>query len=143
MTEAGGFVYVIKQLELALRPRLEAACAEAGMTAAQFTALTVLRRRPGTTSSDLARRSFVRAQTMAGTLEPLIEQGLVRREPDPGHRRRIRLFLTDAGVRAIDRLEPRVVELEQTLLGGLDEDERELFADYLLRARQAMRDEHR
>ncbi len=143
MTEAGGFVYVIKQLELALRPRLEAACAEAGMTAAQFTALTVLRRRPGTTSSDLARRSFVRAQTMAGTLEPLIEQGLVRREPDPGHRRRIRLFLTDAGVRAIDRLEPRVVELEQTLLNGLDESERELFADYLRRARHAMRDEHR
>ncbi|KAA9157993.1 MarR family transcriptional regulator [Microbacterium lushaniae] len=143
MTEAGGFVYVIKQLELALRPRLEAACAEAGMTAAQFTALTVLRRRPGTTSSDLARRSFVRAQTMAGTLEPLIEQGLVRREPDPQHRRRIRLFLTDAGVQAIDRLEPRVVELEQTLLTDLDEHERALFAEYLRRARHAMRDEHR
>ncbi|NUL44354.1 MarR family transcriptional regulator [Cellulosimicrobium funkei] len=46
---------------------------------------------PGVTSSELARRSFVRAQSMAGTLGPLVEQGLISRAPDPGNARRLLL----------------------------------------------------
>ncbi|MFT4307557.1 MAG: MarR family transcriptional regulator [Microbacterium sp.] len=144
MEEApGGFVYVIKQLELALRPRLVAACAAAGMTVAQYTALTVLRRRPGITSSELARRSFVRAQTMATTMDPLIDAGMVRRERDPEHGRRILLHLTDAGARAIDDLSPRVAAIEDALLEEFEPAERAAFAAYLRRARRTMDGAHR
>jgi len=131
-------VYVVKQLELALRPRFLAACAEAGMTGAQYTALTVLERRPGITSSELARRSFVRAQTMAATIDPLLEAGLVRREPDPEHGRRMLLFLTEAGAAAIETLDPQVAGVEELMLADFDADERATFADLLRRARVSL-----
>jgi DNA-binding MarR family transcriptional regulator len=133
-----GYSYVVKQLELALRPKLVEACAAEGLTAAQYTALTVLDRRPGITSSELARRSFVRAQTMAMTLDPLLETGLVRREQDAAHGRRKALYLTPAGADAIARLAPRVNALEEVLVSDLSTSERVAFIDYLRRARRAM-----
>ena len=139
MPEAhGSYVYVIKQLDLALRPRFAEACATEGLTLAQYTALTVLKRLPGITSSELARRSFVRAQTMATTLDPLLESGFVRRESDPGHGRRMLLFLTERGDEVVARLSPEIETLEELLVSDLDEDERSRFADYLRRCRHAM-----
>ncbi|UOQ57368.1 MarR family transcriptional regulator [Leucobacter allii] len=138
MEQSGSFVYLIKQLEMGLRPRFIEACAEGGMTYGQYTALTVLRHRPGITSSELARRSFVRAQSMAATVDPLLEAGLVRREQDPAHARRMLLFLTPEGERTIDRLSPSVDRLEEQLLGDLDESERQLFASLLRRCRHAL-----
>ncbi len=136
--EHSNFTYVIKQLELALRPYIEAACAAAGMTTAQYTALTVLERRPGITSSELARRSFVRAQSMAQTMDPMLDAGLVRRERDPGHARRLLLYITDAGEEAIAQASPRVAELEELLMSGFTDDEGAAFADYLRRARHSL-----
>ncbi|MRH28996.1 MarR family transcriptional regulator [Microbacterium sp. SYP-A9085] len=132
------FTYVIKQVELALRPYIDGACAAAGMTTAQYTALTVLERRPGITSSELARRSFVRAQTMAQTMDPLLEAGLVRRERDPGHARRLLLYLTDTGSAAIARARPHVAELERLILSEFTADEAAAFAEYLRRARRSL-----
>jgi DNA-binding MarR family transcriptional regulator len=138
MERQGNLIYVIKQLDLALRPRFFEACASAGMTAAQYTAMTVLARRPGITSSELARRSFVRAQTMAATMDPLLEAGLVRRERDPQHGRRILLYLTESGADAVAGLAPRVDELEELLVSDLSEQERAQFAEYLRRCRNAL-----
>ena len=76
---SGTLIYLIKQLELGLRPVLEDAVSREGLSAAQYTALTVLRRRPGLTSSELARRSFVRAQTMAETIAFLMKRDLISR----------------------------------------------------------------
>lgn len=138
--EHTNFTYVIKQVELALRPFIDAACAAAGMTTAQYTALTVLERRPGITSSELARRSFVRAQTMAQTMDPLLEAGLVRRERDPEHARRLLLYLTDKGAAAVAKARPAVDELERLILTGFTEEEGAAFADYLRRVRHSLRE---
>lgn len=138
MEPFGSFVYAIKQLELGLRPRFLEASAAAGMTGAQYTALTVLQRRPGITSSELARRSFVRAQTMAATIDPLLDQALVRRELDPTHARRKLLFITEAGEEMIHRLSPPIRDLEELLVAELSPEEREQFADYLRRCRHAL-----
>lgn len=132
------FTYVIKQVELALRPYIEAACADAGMTTAQYTALTVLERRPGITSSELARRSFVRAQSMAQTLDPLLDAGLVRRTRDPEHGRRLLLHLTDAGADAIARAHPAVGDLEALILNGFTAGEVATFAELLARVRRSL-----
>jgi len=137
-TPTVGFTYVIKQLELALRPRFMEACARGGLTAAQFTALTVLQRRPGTTSSELARRSFVRAQTMAATVDPLIAAGMVRRERDPAHGRRQLLFLTPAGEQMVARISPDVAAIEEEMLADLSPGEREQLGDLLRRCRLAL-----
>ncbi len=138
MEPYGSLVYVIKELELGLRRRFIEVCATEGLTAAQYTALTVLLRRPGLTSSELARRSFVRAQTMAATIDPLLEMGLVRRERDPRHARSMSLYLTDAGAELTERLSPSIDALEDLLVSHLEDDERADFADYLRRCRHAL-----
>jgi hypothetical protein len=56
-------LYVMKQLELAVRSRLDDIVRPAGLTALQYTALTVLERRPDLTSSKLARRSLLVCRT--------------------------------------------------------------------------------
>lgn len=138
MEQPGSFVYAVKQLEMGLRPRFIEACARGGMTTAQYTVLTVLKHRPGITSSELARRTFVKAQSMAATIEPLLERSLVRREQDSTHGRRMLLSLTPAGEQRIVELSPPIDELETLLLADLDEEERHRFADYLRRCRHAL-----
>lgn len=138
MEQRVNYVYVIKQLELGLRPRFVELCAAEGMSAAQYTALTVLERRPGITSSELARRSFVRAQTMAITLEPLLSGGLVRRERDPENGRRMLLFLTATGAAAIERLTKPLAALEEQLVSGFTAAERVQFADLLRRSSHSL-----
>src|SRR5690625_7007700 len=80
---SGWFIYTVKQIELGLRVPTEEVAQQAGLTTAQFTALAVLERWPGITSSELARRSFVRAQTMAENVSVLLESGFIQRELDP------------------------------------------------------------
>jgi DNA-binding MarR family transcriptional regulator len=87
----------------------------------QYTALTVLERRPGMTSSALARNSFVRPQTMAQMITYLMERGYVRREPDAHSRRQILIFLTEAGQAVLDRLREPVQDIEETMVSGLSE----------------------
>ena len=87
--DSGWFIYTIKQIELGLRIPTEEVAEQAGLTTAQFTALAVLERWPGITSSELARRSFVRAQTMAENVSVLLESGFIQRERDPENMRKI------------------------------------------------------
>jgi len=138
MDTSSSYVYVIKELEVLLRPRFIEACADEPVTWTQYTALTVLQRHPGITSSELARRSFVRAQSMAETMEPLITAGLVRRERDQTHARRKLLFLTPPGADTIAQVQPAVQRLEDELVADLAPDERRQFADYLRRCWHAL-----
>lgn len=140
LEQSGSFVYALKQLEMGLRPRFIEACAQGGMTYAQYTALSVLKQRPGITSSELARRTFVTAQSMAATVDPLLELGLVRRERDSAHARRMQLHLTPAGEQKLEELSPPIRTLEESLLADLDESERTRFADYLRRCRRTLAD---
>lgn len=136
--QARGYAYVIKQLELALRPLFAEVCAAGGLNWSQYTALSVLERRPGITSSELARRTFVRPQTMAATMDPLFEADLVRREKDPLHGRRQLLFLTAAGEGKLAEITPGVAALEERMVSDLDAAERDDLDDLLRRCRRAL-----
>lgn len=138
MEQLDNYIYLIKELETLLRPRFIRACAGEAVTWTQYTTLTVLERRPGITSSELARRSFVRTQSMAATIEALLDAGLVRREQDPKHGRRQLLFLTPAGEDAVVAVAPSVRALESDLVQELSPKERRQFADYLRRCRHAL-----
>lgn len=137
---SGWFIYTVKQIELGLRVPTEEVAQQAGLTAAQFTALAVLERWPGITSSELARRSFVRAQTMAENIAVLLEAEYIRRERDPENMRRFRLYLTDAGHATLRSARSAMDELEDKLLTAFTPQERQDFARYLRTARRALRD---
>jgi DNA-binding MarR family transcriptional regulator len=53
----------------------------------------------------LARALRVTLPTMTGILDRLVEQGLIRRDEDPGDRRLVISRLTDSGEELVDRLQ--------------------------------------
>ncbi|MFJ7905641.1 MarR family winged helix-turn-helix transcriptional regulator [Kitasatospora sp. NPDC096204] len=131
-------LYSVKQVELATRARLDELLKPAGVTALQYTALTVLERRDGMSSAELARNSFVRPQSMSDLVGALERRGLIARSPDPASRRRHIISLTDEGRTLLARHEPAVRELEDEMLTGFTARERTAFRAYLNRAREAL-----
>ncbi len=90
-------LYQVKQVELAVRGRLDAVVRPHGITVTQYTALTVLEQHPGMSSAQLARHAFVSAQAMEGIVRALAEAGLIERARDADNRRRMTISLTPAG----------------------------------------------
>jgi DNA-binding MarR family transcriptional regulator len=131
-------LYLIKQVELAVRDRLDGLVAAADLTTLQYTALTVLERHPGMTSAELARNSFVRAQTMAEMVTYLLARGLVTRERDPRNRKQYLLSLSPNGQGVLDDLYESVADLESRMLEGFDVGQTEILRTYLMRCRHAL-----
>lgn len=137
-TSTPTLLYTVKQLELVSRARLDEVLRPAGVTTLQYTALTVLQRRAGLTSADLARLSFTRAQSSADLVGGLVRRGLVSRTPDPANRRRLLLALTPEGERLLTEYEPLVAELEARMLEDFSPKETELLRRLLRQARHAL-----
>jgi DNA-binding MarR family transcriptional regulator len=75
---------------------------------------------------------------MAATIEPLLAEGLVRREQDPAHGRRMLLHLTPLGVERLAEIAPRIRAVEDLIVAELDAESRENFARYLRSARHSL-----
>ena len=112
-------LYLIKQIELAVRARLDSLLRPAGLTALQYTALTVLERHPDMSAAQLARNSFVTAQSMADMITALEGRGLIERHRDQADRRRLVVALTAAGRELLDDYRDQVAALEKRMLAGL------------------------
>jgi DNA-binding MarR family transcriptional regulator len=131
-------LYLIKQVELAIRSHLDEAVRVAGLTTLQYTALTVLERHPELTSAELARNSFVRAQTMAQMITVLDERGLISRQRDPRSHRQYLLSLTDEGHRILNSLREAVLGIEATMVAGLSGTQAQQLREALLSCRVAL-----
>lgn len=133
-----GLSYLIRQIELGVRRPIFDIVSKHGSNYAQYTALSVLMRRPGLISSELARRSLVKAQTMAETITALVQEGLVRREQDPDHGRQILLFITPAGIERVTTISHEVREFEDEVLREFTPEEVEKLITDLRRLRSAV-----
>ena len=103
--------YVIGRLDHVLRRRIAELVEPHGLTVSQYTALSVMRSRPGLSNAQLARRALITPQSMNEVLAQLTALKLIRRHPDPNHGRAIRTDLTPRGervlmARATERLMP-------------------------------------
>jgi DNA-binding MarR family transcriptional regulator len=116
-------LYLVKQVELAVRSHLDNLLRPAGLTALQYTALTVLERHPDMSAAQLARNSFVTAQSMADMINALEGRGLIERHRDQADRRRLVVALTAAGRELLDVYRDQVAALEMRMLAGLDSGE--------------------
>lgn len=134
----GYLLYLVKQVESGLRRPFDELLSDHGISTAGYTALSVLEKRPGITSSELARRSFVRAQTMAETVTALTEAGLVHREKDPGHRRQLLLYASELGLERVAVLAPRVMSLEMHMTDTLADGETGELVRVLRECRDAL-----
>jgi DNA-binding MarR family transcriptional regulator len=131
-------MYEVKQVELAVRALMDEVLRPAGVTTLQYTALTVLAGRDGLTSAELARNSFVTAQTMTDMVAALERRELITREQDPAHGRRLLISLTDKGKAFLDEHAAEISAIEERMVSRLNSDERSALHDLLNRCRAAL-----
>ncbi|WP_435880425.1 MarR family winged helix-turn-helix transcriptional regulator [Streptomyces zaomyceticus] len=138
MNVSTSLLYLIKRTELVVRARLEELLKPAGVTALQYTALTVLERHDGISAAQLARDSFVTAQSMADMVRALEGRGLIRREPHPTNRRERLILLADPGRRLLDEYAGPARRIEERMTAGLGPEETAAFRAALNEAWRAL-----
>jgi DNA-binding MarR family transcriptional regulator len=111
--------YLIKRVEMVERARMEEVLRPQGVSLHQYTALSILERRGGLSSAQLARRHFVTPQA-ANQLVALLERdGLIERRPDPVNRKILQAWLTERGADVLEKCHQVVDELEEQMLAAL------------------------
>lgn len=97
-------LYRLSRLQRVTRALLNERVGQLGLTIPEHSALLVVRERAPITNADLARASYVSAQTMIAVVSELEARGLVRRVP-LGTGRSLLIELTDSGEAVVQRLE--------------------------------------
>jgi DNA-binding MarR family transcriptional regulator len=118
---SAALLYSVKRLELAVRAHLDELLKPSGITALQYTALTVLEQHDGLPAAQLARRSFVTAQSIADLVRALEQRGLIARERNTENRRELLIRLTDVGRALLAEYADDVLALERRMVSTLTE----------------------
>ena len=105
-----------------------------GMDTRLLIALSYLRDHDGIPQQELADALCVDASNVVLVLNELEDLGYIERRRDREDRRRHRVSITAAGRKAYDRAESGLREVEEEVLQALDEQERAVLQDLLLRA---------
>ncbi|HKT01532.1 MAG TPA: MarR family transcriptional regulator [Rugosimonospora sp.] len=133
-------IYLVKQTEAAIRAHLDLVLRPHNLATAQYTALTVLRHREGLSSAQLARRSFVKPQTMHEMVVGLERQGLIERRPSEDRRHVLLIRLTAAGRRKLADCQADVDRIEHQMVRTLDGSHLAALRDLLERCHLALSD---
>lgn len=120
--------YAIAQLQQLVLASVNEVAGRHNLTALQFTTLSVLNHHGAPLSnSQLARRSFMTAQSMHEVINRLEGAGLIKRNPHPNHRRKRPASLTPKGRRVLAACEAGVAEFETRMLVGFSRADRTKF----------------
>ena len=123
-----GISYAIARLQQLVLAAVSEVASRHDLTALQFTTLSVLNRHGAPlSSSQLARRSFMTAQSMHEVIHRLEQEGLIKRNPHPNHRRKLPASLTPKGRRVLTACESAVTEFESRMLRGFNKADRSRF----------------
>ena len=103
---------------------VEEQLAVSGLTDATWTPLLHLRAwGDGVTQKELAERVGLDGSSLVRLLDFLEGKGWVERRADPADRRSKRIFLTEEGNTAVDRIRATMLEAELSMLQDLDDAE--------------------
>src|SRR4051794_37763266 len=113
---------------MAERAQMEEVLRPLGVTLPQYTALSLLERREGLSSAQLARRHYVTPQAMHQLVASMERDGLIKRRGDEANRRILRARLTEHGADVLRSCHEAVDGVEGRMLSALDSAEAEVFA---------------
>ena len=108
-----------------------AALEKEGVSGYQVSYLLAVGRNDGMPQDALANTMYVNKSTVTRQLGQLEEKGFIRREPAPGDKRRLNLWLTDKGREAIVTIHESINSWTEELLGDFSEEEKDLFVRLL------------
>jgi DNA-binding MarR family transcriptional regulator len=117
-----------------MRLRSESALAPLGLRPRHLVALTVLRDRGVSTQQALSTTLQIDRTNLVGLLNELEADKLIERRRTSEDRRRHVVELTAAGVDVLARVEFALAAVEDEVLGGLDDEQRETLYSLLQQA---------
>jgi len=129
--------YQVLRLYSAVSARLESCLQAEGVTAGQYTVLSLLDGLEPTSSAELARRLGITAQSMGQFVQALEQKGLLERCVSPNHGRRIDIRRTPAGRAVLARCYALVDAAERDFFQPLTRAELAAFRDMVRRLRIA------
>ena len=92
-----GLGFLLREADFAFNRVLRGKLAEHGITFGQFQHLRHLWREDGLSQADLARRIGIERASSTSVIDSLEQEGLIRRERNRADRRKLTVFLTEAG----------------------------------------------
>lgn len=116
---------VFLHLQHLVRAELRELLTELELTPVQSTVLQLVAGAPGSSSADLARRTLVTAQTMHRLLLDLERRELLAFRPRPGHGRIRDAHITGKGRKAIAAARARAQAIEDRMVRGLSDRQRD------------------
>ena len=126
-------MYLARRLQILVRDEIENALAPLGITASQYMALSMLGRRDGLSSAQLARRFGIEPQSMTGIIKSLEARRLISRREADSNRRILKIRLTNAGRNCLDACEAMVDQAEEGLFANLGQTELKTLRELLLK----------
>lgn len=112
--------YMLKRAATALRAGMDAVLRPLDLTVPQYSCLEVLNQRPGLSSSELARATFVTRQSANLVLLGLQRRGLLARATVADHGKALPTALTDAGRQKLHTASIAVRTVEKQMLTALE-----------------------
>ncbi len=110
---------------------LQAEMAELGLTTPQMRSLAVLSVIDGILIRELAVYAVVQQSTLSRALDTLQQNGMIRRETDGQDSRATRVFLTEKGREAYERLWPHMSGAYDAMFKGVGDAEKRAFVGTL------------
>jgi DNA-binding MarR family transcriptional regulator len=126
--EAG---YLLKRAQQAIRKKMDASLKPLDLTTPQYSILSQLFEFPGLSNAELARKSFVAAQTMNLVVQGLEKRGLIRRKARENQGRIMTTDLTKEGRKLLAAANERVLAVEKEIFSELKPDEIETLSSLL------------
>ena len=110
-----------------------------GLSLAQYNALRIIRGAGvgGIPTLAIRERMIEEGTTITRLLDKLEDAGFIRRERSLPDRRQVLCFVTDAGRKLLDKLDPRVDAADEESVASLSESQLERFIELLDSVRQS------
>ena len=123
-TTSDDVLRVVVGMRRVLRRRLRARFGQPPLRGAQAELLQQVDAEPGIGVAAAARALYLAGNSVSTLVNQLVDDGLLRREPDPADRRAVRLFLTPAAVERLALRRAARRELLDDALARLDAGDR-------------------
>jgi DNA-binding MarR family transcriptional regulator len=126
-------VFLLGRLGFAIKADALEEFDRAGFSLYQYSVLAILGEGSSEAQATIADALALDRSQLVGVLDELEERGLVERRRDPSDRRRHTVTLTAEGKRQLVKLRSIVKRIEDSFLEPLDEADRKVLHDTLLR----------
>ncbi|NNE51310.1 MAG: MarR family transcriptional regulator [Sulfitobacter sp.] len=123
--------YLMNRIMGRYNQALASEMSQLGLTTPQMRSLAVLSVIDGILIRELAVYAVVQQSTLSRALETLDQNGLIRRKTDSNDSRATRVFITDAGREAYEKLWPHMASAYEAMFRGIGEEEKRAFVGTL------------